>query len=57
MTTIDLDALITALDPEGRGGRRHADDVAVAIRAQAPHLSAAEIPGSVLRGSCRPVPG
>jgi hypothetical protein len=44
MTTIDLDTLITALDPEGRGGRRHADDVAVAIRAQAPHLSAAEVP-------------
>jgi hypothetical protein len=44
MTTIDLDALITALDPEGRGGRRHADDVAIAIRAQAPHLTAAEVP-------------
>jgi hypothetical protein len=44
MTTIDLDTLITALDPEGCGGRRHADDVAVAIRAQAPHLSAAEVP-------------
>ncbi len=44
MTTIDLDALITTLDPEGRGGRRHADDVAVAIRAQAPHLPAAEVP-------------
>jgi hypothetical protein len=44
MTTIDLDALITALDPEGRGGRRHADDVAVAIRGQAPHLTAAEVP-------------
>jgi hypothetical protein len=44
MTTIDLNALITALDPEGRGGRRHADEVAVAIRAQVPHLPAAEIP-------------
>ncbi|HUZ55900.1 MAG TPA: hypothetical protein VMU94_25655 [Streptosporangiaceae bacterium] len=44
MTTIDLDALITALDPEGRGGRRHADEVAVAIRAQVPHLHAAEVP-------------
>lgn len=44
MTTIDLDALIFALDPEGRGRRRHADEVAVAIRAQAPHLPAAEIP-------------
>ncbi len=44
MTTIDLDALITALDPEGRGGRRHADDVAAAIRAQVPHLSAAQVP-------------
>ena len=44
MTIIDLDTLITALDPEGRGGRRHADEVAVAIRAQAPHLPAAEVP-------------
>ena len=44
MTTIDLDVLIGALDPESRGGRRHADEVAVAIRAQAPHLSAAEVP-------------
>ena len=54
MTTIDLDALIAALDPEGRGGRRHADEVAVAIRAQTPHLSAAEIPelvrGTIQRG-------
>lgn len=47
MTTIDLNTLITALDPEGRGGRRHADEVAVAIRAQVPHLPAAEIPGLV----------
>jgi hypothetical protein len=44
MTTIDLDALIAALDPEGRGGRRYADEVAVAIRVQVPHLSAAEVP-------------
>jgi hypothetical protein len=44
MTTIDLDALIAALDPGGRGGRRHADEVAAAIRALAPHLSAAEVP-------------
>jgi hypothetical protein len=44
MTTINLDALITTLDPEGRGGRRHADEVAEAIRAQAPHLAAADIP-------------
>ncbi len=47
MTTIDLNALIIALDPEGRGGRRHADEVAVAIRAQVPHLPAAEVPGLV----------
>jgi hypothetical protein len=47
MTTIDLHALIFALDPEGRGGRRHADEVAAAIRAQAPHLPAAEIPALV----------
>jgi len=44
MTAIDLDALIAALDPERRGGRRHADEVAVAIRAQVPHLNAAEVP-------------
>jgi hypothetical protein len=44
MTAIDIHELITTLDPEGRGGRRHADDVAVAIRAQAPHLPAAEVP-------------
>jgi hypothetical protein len=44
MTAIDLDALTTAMDPEGRGGRRHADDIAAAIRAQAPHLPADEVP-------------
>jgi hypothetical protein len=44
MNIIDLDALITVLDPEGRGARRHADEVAVAIRAQVGHLSAAEVP-------------
>jgi hypothetical protein len=44
MTTIDLDVLIAALDPEGRGGRYHADEVAVAIRAQTSHIRAAEIP-------------
>jgi hypothetical protein len=47
MTTIDLDTLIAALDPEGRGGRRHADEVAVAIRDQVPYLPAAEIPALV----------
>lgn len=44
MTTIDLDKLVTLLDPEGRGGRRHVDDIAVAIRSQDPHLAAAEVP-------------
>ena len=47
MITIDINTLITAIDPEGRGGRRHADEVAVAIRAQVPHLPAAEIPALV----------
>jgi hypothetical protein len=44
MTTIDLDALIAALDPEERGGRRHADEVAIAIRSLVPHVSAAAVP-------------
>jgi hypothetical protein len=44
MTTIDLDALVIALDPEGRGGRHHTDNVAAAIHAQAPYLPASEVP-------------
>jgi len=52
MTTIDLDALIAALDPEGRGGRRYADEVGIAIRALVPHLSAAAVP-EVVRDTIR----
>lgn len=44
MTSVDLDALIAALDPEGRGGRRHVDDVATAIRDLVDHVEAASIP-------------
>ena len=47
MTAIDLNTLIAALDPKAAAGRRHADVVAVAIRAQVQHLPAAEIPGLV----------
>jgi hypothetical protein len=42
--TIDPAALRDHLDPDGRGGRRHIDDVARAIRALAPHLDAAATP-------------
>lgn len=44
MTAIDIEALMAVLDPEGRGGRRHADELGVAIRALVPHISAAAIP-------------
>ena len=53
MTAIDLNTLITALDPKGRGGAPPGDVVAVAIRAQVPHLPAAEIPGLVADTSRR----
>lgn len=43
-TTIDLDALTATLDPEGRGGRRHVDDIATAIRMLIPRLGAAAVP-------------
>lgn len=48
MTSVDLDALIAALDPEGRGGRRHVDDVATAVRDLVDHVEAASIPQLVL---------
>jgi hypothetical protein len=42
--SIDLDQLLARLDPDGRGGRRHIDDVAVAIREISPHTDGAEVP-------------
>lgn len=42
--SIDLNRLLAHLDPDGRGGRRHIDDVATAIRALAPHVDAADMP-------------
>jgi hypothetical protein len=44
MTPINLEALVSALDPEGKGGRRYVDDVATAIREAADHLDASAIP-------------
>jgi hypothetical protein len=44
MSMVDLDTLIAALDPDRRGGRRHVDDVAAAIRGLVAHVDAAEIP-------------
>jgi hypothetical protein len=42
--TIEPTALRDHIDPDGRGGRRHIDDVALAVRTLAPHLDAAAIP-------------
>jgi hypothetical protein len=47
MSVVDLDALVAALDPDRRGGRRHVDDVAAAIRTLVAHVDAAEVPGLV----------
>lgn len=44
MTVVDLDALVSLLDPDGRGGRRHVDDVAAAIRRLIIHVDAAAVP-------------
>jgi hypothetical protein len=44
MIVVDLDALVSLLDPDGRGGRRHVDDVATAIRRLVVHIDAAEMP-------------
>jgi hypothetical protein len=44
MSMVDLDTLIAALDPDRRGGRRHVDDIAAAIRGLVAHVDAAEIP-------------
>jgi hypothetical protein len=48
MTDIDLDALTAALDPENRGGRRHVDEVAAAIRRLSDHLEASRVSELVL---------
>src|SRR6266511_151869 len=42
--SVDLDRLLAHLDPDGRGGRRHVDEVATAICALAPHIDAAAVP-------------
>jgi len=44
MIVVDLDALVSLLDPDRRGGRRHVDDVATAIRRLVVHIDAAEMP-------------
>jgi hypothetical protein len=41
---IDLDQLLARLDPDGRGGRRHIDDIAVAVREVSPHIDGVEVP-------------
>jgi hypothetical protein len=45
---MDITAVLAILDPEGKGGRRKADDVANAVRNLAPHVEAAAIPELVL---------
>jgi hypothetical protein len=51
---IDLHALLAALDPDQRGGRRHTDDIAAAIQTLAKHTSAVDLPDlvhdTILRG-------
>ncbi|MEU3337478.1 hypothetical protein [Streptomyces sp. NPDC006668] len=44
MSSVNLTDLIVALDPDGRGGRRHADDLAAAIGAQNPGIEASALP-------------
>lgn len=44
MNTVDLAALVAALDPDGRGGRRQVDEVATALRPQVQHVDAAAMP-------------
>jgi hypothetical protein len=41
---IDLAALIAALDPDGKGGRRQADDVATALRTLNTDIEASAVP-------------
>lgn len=47
MTAIDLAELIAVLDPEGKGGRRHVDEIATVIRELAAHVDAAAVPDLV----------
>ncbi|MEU6990631.1 hypothetical protein ABZ953_08250 [Streptomyces sp. NPDC046465] len=51
---IDLQALLDVLDPDHRGGHRHADEIAAAIHSLNPHISAVEVPDlvqdTILRG-------
>lgn len=44
MTPVDLAALVATLDPHGSGGRRHADALGAAIRAQNPDIEASALP-------------
>ncbi|MFI9580401.1 hypothetical protein ACIHCQ_00775 [Streptomyces sp. NPDC052236] len=44
MSSVDLSVLVAALDPDGRGGRRHADDIAAVIGAQNPGIEASALP-------------
>lgn len=44
MSSVDLAALVASLDPDGRGGRRHADDIAAAIGAQNLGVEASALP-------------
>lgn len=54
MTALDIGAVVAALDPGGKGGRRHADEVAAAVRGLAPQIEAASVPelvrDTILRG-------
>ncbi|MFI2239444.1 hypothetical protein [Streptomyces chrestomyceticus] len=43
MRPVDLPSLIAALDPDGRGGRRHTDDIAAVIGAQNPGIEASAL--------------
>jgi hypothetical protein len=44
MTMVDLDALVLALDPEGRGGRRDIDAFATELRKLAPGAGPGDVP-------------
>jgi hypothetical protein len=45
---MDITAVLAILDPDGKGGRRYADEIANAVRDLAPHVEAAAIPELVL---------
>lgn len=48
MTLVDLDSVIAVLDPGRRGGRRHVDEIAAAVRELAAHVEPAAVPELVL---------